>query len=86
MGRGTTRSRASEGRWDGRQARGWHLYARLCYTYGDRVDEGVLEVLIPAQELPLQEVGVDDVPEDGDVDGVCRGDVLELDRFECHSV
>lgn len=56
-------------------------------TYHASIDEGVLKVRVPIQELLLQERGICNVPIQRDVDLVAVGEVLESDGLEeCHGV
>lgn len=51
-------------------------------TYHAGVDQGVLELGVPRQELLVQERGVGDVAEHGDVYGVGFWHVLEVEGLE----
>lgn len=56
-------------------------------TYRASINEGVLKVRVPIQELLLQERGICDVPKQRDVDLVAVGEVLESNGLEeCHGV
>lgn len=50
--------------------------------HGGGVNEGVLKVWVPAQQLRLQKLGVGDVAEEGHVHRVRAGNMLEGDSFE----
>jgi hypothetical protein len=56
-------------------------------TYHTSINERILKVRIPSQELLLQEGGIFDVPIQRDVDGVALGEMLKVNCLEeCHDV
>lgn len=53
-------------------------------THHGGIDKGVLKVGVAVEQLPVQECGVFDVAEEGEVDRVRGREVLEGHRLERH--